>query len=192
MGFKKISLPHTKYAVPVYYLINTSEASANLARYDGIKYGVSAIKDSRLGEMSLADVYAETRGRGFGPEVKRRIMLGTYALSAGYYNEFYIKAQKARTLIKKDFDTAFGNVDLILAPTSPILPFKIGEKLDDPLGMYMADVLTAPVSLAGLPALSLPVRDSEQKLPIGIQIIAPPFMEAQIFATAKYIEKLLR
>jgi len=186
MGAKieDISLPHTKYALAVYYLIATSEASANLSRYDGIKYGLSYSSGT-----ALADVYFKTRGAGFGSEVKRRIMLGTYALSAGYYDAYYLKAQKVRNLIKLDFEKAFQKVDVIFTPTSPILPFKIGEKINDPLQIYLADFFTVSVSLAGLPAISLPVG-RVKNLPVGLQIIGKPFQEKEIFEVGKVMEGL--
>ncbi len=179
---EKINLPHTKYAVPAYYLIVDSEASTNLARYDGIKYGLSNKKGD-----TLKEVYSETRGEGFGNEVKRRIMLGTYALSAGYYEAYYLKAQKTRTLIAQDFYKAFDKVDVIMTPVAPTPPFKLGEKIADPLAMYLCDVFTAPVNLAGLPALSLPAGFSG-KLPVGLQIIGKPFEETTIFNIAKQAE----
>ncbi len=178
---EKINLPHTKYAVPAYYLIVDSEASTNLARYDGIKYGLS-----KKGE-TLKEVYSKTRGEGFGSEVKRRIMLGAYALSAGYYEAYYLKAQKTRTLIAQDFYKAFDKVDVIMAPVAPTPPFKLGEKITDPLAMYLCDVYTAPVSLVGLPALSLPAGVSGN-LPVGLQIIGKPFEEKTIFNIAKQAE----
>jgi len=180
----EVSLPHSQYALPCYYIIATSEASANLARFDGIKYGLSQPADD------LLDVYLKTRGKGFGQEVKRRIMLGTFALSAGYYEAYYLKAQKVRNLIKQDFADAFEKVDFIFTPVSPFPAFNLGEKIDDPLKMYLSDVLTVPINLAGLPAMSLPVgRDSEQGLPVGLQVIAKPFDESGIFQIAKILEK---
>ncbi len=179
---EEISLPHTKYAVSAYYLIVNSEASTNLARYDGIKYGLFEEGDN------LKEVYSKTRGQGFGSEVKRRIMLGTYALSAGYYQAYYLKAQKTRTLIAQDFYKAFEKVDVIMAPVAPTPPFKLGEKITDPLAMYLCDVYTAPVSLAGLPSLSLPAGFLG-KLPIGLQIIGKPFGEKTIFNIAKQAER---
>ncbi len=184
---EEISLPHTKYAIACYYIICTSEASANLARYDGIRYGLS--KDEE-GKSDLLDVYLETREEGFGPEVKRRIMLGTYALSAGYYEAYYLKAQKVRTLIKQDFEKAFQKVDVIFTPVSPFTAFKIGEKIEDPLAMYLSDVFTASVNLAGLPALSLPCSKLG-KLPVGLQIIGKPFRESEIFEVGRFIEKIV-
>jgi len=173
MGVKieEISLPHTKYALSAYYLIATSEASANLARYDGIRYGFSNNEAE-----SLLGVYLKSRENGFGREVKRRIMLGTYALSAGYYDAYYLKAGKVRTLIKEDFNKAFEKVDVILTPTTPTPAFKIGEKTKDPLSMYLADIFTVSVNLAGLPAVSVPVGFTNN-LPVGLQIIGKPFEE---------------
>lgn len=180
---KEISLPHTKYAIAAYYIINTSEASANLARYDGIRYGLSQGEETD----SLFEVYSKTREKGFGPEVKRRIILGTYALSSGYYDAFYLKAQKVRRLVANDFEDAFKEVDLILSPVSPFPAFKIGEKKDDPLSSYLCDIYTASISLAGLPALSFPLRT--EGLPVGLQIIGRHFEEKNIFKLAKAIEK---
>jgi len=178
----EISLPHTKYAISAYYLIATSEASANLARFDGIRYGLS-----EQGEDLLA-VYLKTKAKGFGPEVKRRIMLGTYALSAGYYDAFYLKAQKVRTLIKQDFEKAFKEVDVIITPTTPTTAFKIGEKAEDPLAMYLADVYTVSVNLVGLPAVSIPIG-SIDKLPVGMQIIGKPFEENKILKIGSFCQK---
>ncbi|MBI2644069.1 MAG: Asp-tRNA(Asn)/Glu-tRNA(Gln) amidotransferase subunit GatA [Candidatus Wildermuthbacteria bacterium] len=186
---KEISLPSVQYALAVYYIINTSEASANLARYDGIRYGYSPNKEKQNGELDLMGQYLQTRGRGFGSEVKRRIMLGTYALSAGYYDAFYLKAQKIRTLLKHDFEQAFKEVDLIAGPVSPFLPFRIGEKTADPLSMYLVDVYTVPVNLVALPAISVPVGKA-QNLPIGMQLIAQHFKESVLFRTAKVIERI--
>lgn len=176
----EISLPNTKYAVPAYYLICTSEASSNLARYDGIRYGLS-----QDGGESLIDVYLKTKEKGFGNEVKRRIMLGTYALSAGYYDAFYLKAGKIRTLIKDDFKKAFEKVDVIFSPVAPTPAFKLGEKTNDPLSMYLEDIYTAPVNLAGLPGLSIPVGKAGN-LPVGLQIIGNYFEERKMFGVAKY------
>ena len=174
----EVSLPHTPYALAAYYIINPSEASANLARYDGIKYGFSKK------EKSLIDVYLKTRGQGFGPEVRRRIMLGTYALSAGYYEAYYKRAQKVRTKMMEDFAKAFKKVDVLFTPTSPVLPFKIGERVTDPLSMYLVDVYTVSVNLAGLPALSMPVG-WVGKLPVGLQIIGQHFEENKILQIGK-------
>jgi len=174
-----IHLPHTEYALPVYYLIAPAEASANLARYDGIRFG------PRLGEgEDLWHMFTETRGRLFGPEVKRRIMLGTYALSAGYYDAYYGKAQKVRTLIKRDFDLAFEKVDVIAAPVAPTTAFKFGQHTDDPLAMYLEDVFTLPANLAGLPAIALPCGFDGMNLPVGMQLMAAPFQEEQLFHAA--------
>ncbi len=181
----EISLPHTKYAVATYYIIAPAEASSNLARYDGVKYGF------RAEAKNLLEMYKKTRGLGFGKEVKRRIMLGSYALSAGYYDAYYLKASKVRTLIKGDFEKAFQEVDLILTPTTPTPPFKLGEKLSDPLQMYLSDIFTIPVNLAGLPALSLPVGLTENHLPVGMQIIGPSFRDELVLALAYQIEKEL-
>ncbi len=172
---REIRLPHTEYAVPVYYLIAPAEASANLARYDGIRYGPREQADS------LWEVFRRTRGRRFGPEVKRRIMLGTYALSAGYYDAYYGQAQKVRTLIKGDFDQAFEQVDLIAAPVAPTTAFRLGEKQGDPLSMYLADIFTIPANLAGVPGMAFPVGFDRIGLPIGMQLMAPPFREDLLF-----------
>jgi aspartyl-tRNA(Asn)/glutamyl-tRNA(Gln) amidotransferase subunit A len=178
-----ISLPTTDYALAAYYLIAPAEASSNLARYDGVKYG------SRVaGARDVIDMYSKTRARGFGPEVKRRIMLGTYALSAGYYAAYYGKAQKVRTLVRRDFDAAFARVDVIVAPTTPNLPFKHGEK-EDPLAMYLNDVLTIPVNLAGLPGVSVRCGFSLAGLPIGLQFIGRPFDEATLLRAAHAYEQ---
>lgn len=181
MGAKivEVSLPHTQYALPAYYIISPSEASANLARYDGVRYGYS-VKETK----SLLDGYLKTREQGFGKEVRRRIMLGTYVLSSGYYEAYYLRAQKIRTLIKDDFDKAFKKVDVILTPTSPTPAFKIGEKAKDPLSMYLSDIFTVSVNLAGLPALSLPIG-YVGKLPVGLQIIGRIFEENKILEVGK-------
>ncbi|MCS7150141.1 MAG: Asp-tRNA(Asn)/Glu-tRNA(Gln) amidotransferase subunit GatA [Caldimicrobium sp.] len=182
---KEISLPHTKYAIATYYIIAPAEASSNLARYDGVKYGF------RAECKNLIELYKKSRSQGFGKEVKRRIMLGTYALSAGYYDAYYLKASKVRTLIKQDFEEAFKEVDLILAPTTPTPPFKLGEKISDPLQMYLSDIFTIPVNLAGLPCISLPVGLTEDSLPIGAQIIGPAFKDDLVLASAYSLEKEL-
>jgi aspartyl-tRNA(Asn)/glutamyl-tRNA(Gln) amidotransferase subunit A len=174
----EISLPHTELALPVYYLIAPAEASANLARYDGVRYGFSA-----QGE-SLWETYRQTRGQGFGPEVKRRIMLGAYALSAGYYDAYYLKAQQVRTLIRRDFEEAFRQVDVIACPTTPTTAFRIGEKADDPLSMYLSDVFTLSLNLAGMCGISLPCGFDGAGLPIGLQLIAGAFAEETILAAA--------
>ncbi|NWF78411.1 MAG: Asp-tRNA(Asn)/Glu-tRNA(Gln) amidotransferase subunit GatA [Chloroflexi bacterium] len=167
----EVSLPHTKYALAAYYILAPSEASANLARYDGVKYGFSERDASNVIETT-----EKTRQFGFGPEVKRRIMLGTYALSAGYYDAYYVKAQKVRTLIKREFDQAFEKYDALVTPTSPIVPFKLGEKLEDPMQMYLSDVCTLPINIAGIPAISIPAGFTDN-LPIGMQIMGKPFSE---------------
>jgi aspartyl-tRNA(Asn)/glutamyl-tRNA(Gln) amidotransferase subunit A len=174
----EISLPHTDYALPVYYLIAPAEASANLARYDGVRYGLRVDADSPI------EMYRATRGQGFGAEVKRRIMLGTYALSAGYYDAYYLKAQKVRTLIKADFDAAFDEVEVIATPVSPTTAFHIGAKTDDPLQMYLSDVLTMSVNLAGNCGISLPCGFDQAGLPVGLQLIGPALAEERILRTA--------
>ncbi len=179
----EVSLPHTPYALAVYYIIAPSEASANLARYDGVKYGFSY-----LDADSMWEAMEKTRQYGFGAEVKRRIMLGTYALSAGYYDAYYLKAQKVRTLIRQEFDQAFDKFDALVTPTSPTVPFKIGEKIDDPLQMYLSDVCTLPINIAGLPAISIPAGFADG-LPIGMQIIGKPFAEETILKIAYAYEQ---
>jgi aspartyl-tRNA(Asn)/glutamyl-tRNA(Gln) amidotransferase subunit A len=174
----EVSLPHTKYALAVYYILAPSEASANLARYDGVKYGFSERDASNVIETT-----ERTRQFGFGTEVKRRIMLGTYALSAGYYDAYYVKAQKVRTLIKGEFDQAFEKYDALVTPTSPIVPFKLGEKLEDPMQMYLSDVCTLPINIAGIPAISIPAGFAGN-LPIGMQIIGKPFSEETLLRIA--------
>lgn len=178
-----ISLPHTKYAVPCYYIIATAEASSNLARYDGVRYG-------HRSEMAptLADMYRRSRDEGFGTEVKRRIMLGTYALSAGYYDAYYLKAQKVRTLLARDFDAVFTQVDAIVTPTAPTTAFKLGEKADDPLSMYLADIYTVTADLVGIPGICLPCGNSSEGLPIGLQILGRHFDEATILRLAHAYE----
>ncbi|WP_324282543.1 Asp-tRNA(Asn)/Glu-tRNA(Gln) amidotransferase subunit GatA [Cyanobacterium aponinum UTEX 3221] len=173
---KEISCPRFRYGLPIYYIIAPSEASANLARYDAVKYGIRDESADNLLEM-----YTKTRAKGFGAEVKRRIMLGTYALSAGYYDAYYLKAQKVRTLIKQDFDNAFHDVDVLISPTSPTTAFKAGEKTDDPLSMYLSDLMTIPVNLAGLPGMSLPCGFDENNLPIGMQLIGNVLREDVLF-----------
>jgi len=199
--FKEISLPHTKYALSCYYIIMPAEASANLARYDGIRYARiprgSQTKRGSLADQrksALEEIYFRQRGEGFGPEVKRRIILGTFVLSAGYYDAYYAKAQKVRRLIKNDFDKAFEEVDVILTPVSPTPAFKIGEKIDDPLSMYLSDIFTIPVNLVGLPGISMPInsklKTQNSKLPIGFQLIGKPFHEDDILAIGEYYEKI--
>lgn len=180
-----ISLPHTKYALPAYYIIAPAEASANLARYDGVRYG---LRVSDPGD-SIDDFYEKTRAAGFGAEVKRRIMIGTYVLSAGYYDAYYKKAQRVRTLIARDFEQAYETVDAILTPTAPSAAFAIGEKMDDPVAMYLNDVFTVPSSLAGLPAVSVPAGLDSQGLPLGLQLIGKPFDEETVFKVAGVLEE---
>lgn len=175
---RSIQLPYTEYALPVYYLVAPAEASANLARFDGVRYGL------RVSSEDLLDMYRDTRGAGFGPEVKRRIMLGTYALSAGYYDAYYAQAQKVRTLIRRDFETAFESVDVIAAPVAPTTAFRIGEHTDDPLAMYLEDIFTLPANLAGIPGLAFPVGFDQQHLPVGIQLMGPPLGEPVLFRAA--------
>jgi aspartyl-tRNA(Asn)/glutamyl-tRNA(Gln) amidotransferase subunit A len=174
----EVSLPHTKYALAAYYILAPSEASANLARYDGVRYGFSE-RDAG----NVIETTERTRQFGFGPEVKRRIMLGTYALSAGYYDAYYLKAQKVRTLIKQEFDQAFEKCDALVTPTSPIVPFKLGEKLEDPMQMYLSDVCTLPINIAGIPAISIPAGFADN-LPIGMQIMGKPFSEETLLRIA--------
>ncbi len=183
---ERISLPHTEYALACYYIVAPAEASSNLARYDGVKYGYRAENYS-----GLIDMYMKTRAEGFGAEVKRRIMLGTYALSAGYYEAFYGRALKVRSLIKDDFLKAFQKVDVIVAPTSPTTAFRLGERLHDPLTMYLSDVFTIPVNLAGLPGISIPCGRDEGGLPVGVQIIGKHFREEEIFQVAYALESEL-
>jgi aspartyl-tRNA(Asn)/glutamyl-tRNA(Gln) amidotransferase subunit A len=179
-----VSLPHTQYAVACYYLIATAEASANLARYEGVRFGHRA--ESPQG---LFDLMSRSRAEGFGSEVKRRIMLGTYALSSGYYEAYYGKAQKVRTLIRDDFNTAFTNVDLLLTPVAPTAAFRLGEKLADPLQMYLSDIFTIPVNLAGLCGISVPAGASSNGLPIGMQLIGPAFGEETLLRAAHQFER---
>ncbi|MUV38606.1 Asparaginyl-tRNA synthase (glutamine-hydrolyzing) [Lentibacillus sp. JNUCC-1] len=182
--WEEVSLPHSKYAVAAYYLLSSSEASANLARFDGVRYGVRSEKAE-----NMIDMFKMSRSEGFGDEVKRRIMLGTFALSSGYYDAYYKKAQQVRTLIKRDFDEVLANYDVIVGPTAPTTAFKIGEKIDDPLTMYANDILTIPVNLAGNPALSVPGGFSEDGLPIGLQIIGRPFAEGTVYEAAYAYEQ---
>ncbi|MDD5679679.1 MAG: Asp-tRNA(Asn)/Glu-tRNA(Gln) amidotransferase subunit GatA [Candidatus Omnitrophica bacterium] len=179
-----ISLPHTKYAVSTYYIIAPAEASSNLARFDGVQYGARCA-DSK----NIIDMYMDTRSAGFGDEAKRRLMLGTYVLSSGYYEAYYLKALKVRTKIKEDFDRAFGECDFILTPTSPTAAFKMGEKANDPLSMYLSDIYTIPANLAGIPAISIPCGFTQKGLPIGLQILAKAFKEDTIFRAAHAFEK---
>ncbi|MDQ6746780.1 MAG: amidase family protein, partial [Candidatus Dormibacteraeota bacterium] len=177
-----VSLPHTDYGVATYYIIAPAEASSNLARMDGVRFGHSAPHT-----RTVAEQYFEARAQGFGPEVKRRIMIGTYALSSGYYDAYYLKAQKVRTLIKQDFDAAFANCDAILSATSPTVAFPIGAKMQDPLAMYLNDVLTIPADLAGIPAISIPCGLSEG-LPVGLQVIGPMWREDVVLRVARAYE----
>lgn len=180
----EISLPHTSYAIATYYLIAPAEASSNLSRYDGVRYGM------RVDGHDLVNMYETTRDQGFGAEVKRRILLGTHALSAGYYDAYYLTAQKVRTLIRRDFDQAFGQVDFIVTPTTPDCAFPLGSRDDDPIKMYLGDIFTATANLAGIPGLSMPVGLSEG-LPVGLQWLAPPFQESQLFQAAAALEAVL-
>src|SRR6202451_1430463 len=179
-----VSLPHTPYAIPTYYLVATAEASSNLARYDGVRYINPA-----NGGKTLSEMYRRSRDEGFGAEVKRRIMLGTYALSAGYYDAYYLKAQKVRTLLAQDFEEAFMKVDAIVTPTSPTAAFKLGEKVDDPLSMYLADIFTVTADLAGIPGISVPCGETKENLPIGLQILGKHFDEATILRVAHACEQ---
>ena len=181
---KRISLPHTKYALPTYYIIAPAEASSNLPRYDGVKYGFRSNTIKSLDEM-----YEMTRNEGFGKEVKRRILIGTYVLSAGYYDAYYLKAQKVRKLIANDFSEAFKECDFILTPTTPSAAFPIGEKEEDPIKMYLNDIFTVPASLAGIPGISIPFGKSREGLPLGVQILSKHFDEQTIFNAASYLEK---
>jgi aspartyl-tRNA(Asn)/glutamyl-tRNA(Gln) amidotransferase subunit A len=180
---REISLPHTDYAIGCYYIICTAEASSNLARYDGVRYTFRSPHSE-----TLADMYRNTRGEGFGPECKRRIMLGTYVLSSGYYDAYYLKAQKVRTLIARDFSEAFGEVDAIVTPVSPFPAFRLGEKLEDPLAMYLSDIYTITGSLAGIPCMSLPCGNTAAGLPVGMQILTRHFNEEGMFRLAGAFE----
>ncbi len=179
---KPISLPNSPHAIATYYIVATAEASSNLARYDGVRYG------HRARAAQLLEMYERTRAEGFGAEVKRRIMLGTYALSAGYYDAYYLRAQKVRALIRRDFDNAFANVDAVVCPTSPTTAFRLGEKVDDPLAMYLNDIYTVPVNLAGLPGISIPCGFDQKRLPIGLQLIGKPFDEETLLRLAHAYE----
>jgi aspartyl-tRNA(Asn)/glutamyl-tRNA(Gln) amidotransferase subunit A len=178
-----VRLPHSDHAIAAYYIIATAEASSNLARYDGVRYGL------RVPGATLIEMYQKTRGRGFGDEVKRRIVLGTYVLSSGYYDAYYLKAQKVRTLIARDFANAFTEVDLIVTPTSPVPAFKLGERSDDPLSMYLADIYTVTGSLAGITGISVPCGATPDGLPIGMQIYAPAFSEDRLLQAAHAFEQ---
>jgi aspartyl-tRNA(Asn)/glutamyl-tRNA(Gln) amidotransferase subunit A len=185
LGCKRvpIRLPHTEYAIATYYIIATAEASSNLARFDGVRYGL------RAEASTLSEMYRKTRQKGFGAEVKRRIMLGTYALSSGYYDAYYLRAQKVRTLLARDFAEAFGRVDAIVTPTSPTPPFKLGERTADPLQMYLADIYTVTGSLAGLPGISVPCGTTSERLPVGMQILGPHFSEGRVLQIAHNFER---
>ncbi len=180
-----VSLPHTKYALPAYYIVAPAEASSNLARYDGVRYGLRELPDG----ANLQDMYAATRAAGFGDEVKRRILIGTYVLSAGFYDAYYTQAQKVRALIARDFENAFAQCDVLLAPTTPTAAFPLGDKLDDPLAMYLNDVFSVPASLAGLPAMSVPAGLNGDGLPLGLQIIGRPFDEQGVLNAGLAIEQ---
>jgi aspartyl-tRNA(Asn)/glutamyl-tRNA(Gln) amidotransferase subunit A len=177
-----ISLPHTKYALPAYYIVAPAEASSNLARYDGVRYGLRVPGDD------IISMYENTRSAGFGAEVKRRILIGTYVLSAGYYDAYYLKAQKVRTLIARDFEEAFGKVDALLTPTTPNAAFPIGEKTADPLAMYLNDIFTVTANMAGLPGISVPAGYDASGLPLGLQLIGKPFDEETLFKVAGVLE----
>jgi aspartyl-tRNA(Asn)/glutamyl-tRNA(Gln) amidotransferase subunit A len=181
---REVSLPHTRHALSAYYLIAPAEASSNLARYDGVRYGHRA-----AGAGGLRELYEKTRGEGFGPEVKRRIMLGTYALSAGYYDAYYLKAQKVRTRVRQDFDAAFAEVDVVLSPTSPVPAFKLGDKVAEPLAMYLIDALTIPCNLAGVPGLSVPCGFTSGGLPVGLQLLGRWFDEATLLRAGRAFER---
>ena len=192
----ELSLPHTEFAVPVYYIVATAEASSNLARYDGVQYGFRSHgtpldgargKDGR--GQNLIEMYARTRQEAFGEEARRRVLLGTFALSHGYFDAYYLKAQKVRTMIRRDFDTAFGSVDCIVTPTAPTPAFTVGEKTEDPLQMYLSDILTISANLAGIPGISVPCGFTKRSLPIGLQIVAPPFHEEQLLRVAHTYER---
>ena len=177
-----ISLPHTKYSLPTYYIVAPAECSSNLARYDGVRFGLREV------DSDLTHMYERTRAKGFGAEVQRRIMIGTYVLSAGYYDAYYLKAQKLRTLIARDFQTAFEKVDVVLTPTAPSAAFAIGEKMDDPIAMYLNDIFTVPASMAGLPGISVPAGLSHDGLPLGLQLLGQPFDEARMLNAAQFLE----
>lgn len=187
--FKEVSLPHTKYAVAVYYIIATAEASSNLARFDGVQYGFRAKDYEEEDSTPMISMYKHTRGNGFGLEAKRRIILGTYVLSSGYYEAYYLRALKVRTLIKKDFDDVFKEFDCVLTPTSPTPAFRLGEKLENPLAMYLSDIYTISVNLAGIPAISVPCGLTKEGLPIGLQILSAPFKEEDLFRVAYNFEQ---
>ncbi|MDG2204865.1 MAG: Asp-tRNA(Asn)/Glu-tRNA(Gln) amidotransferase subunit GatA, partial [Alphaproteobacteria bacterium] len=180
---KPVSLPHTKYALPAYYIVAPAEASSNLARYDGVRYGL------RVEGATLDEMYENTRGSGFGAEVRRRVMIGTYVLSAGYYDAYYVKAQQVRTIILNEFNTVFEDVDVLLTPTAPNAAFPIGAKMDDPVAMYLNDVFTVPANMAGLPGISVPAGLDKSGLPLGLQVVAKPFDEETMFRAADALER---
>jgi aspartyl-tRNA(Asn)/glutamyl-tRNA(Gln) amidotransferase subunit A len=181
---RPVSLPHTRFAVATYYVLATAEASSNLARFDGVRYGLRATGSDGKGAADLRAMYGATRDAGFGAEVKRRILLGTFVLSSGYYDAYYGKAQRVRTLVRRDFEQALREVDVLCSPTAPTPPFRLGEKIDDPLAMYLGDVYTLPASLAGVPAISVPCAMTKAGLPVGLQIIARPLEEASMLRIA--------
>jgi aspartyl-tRNA(Asn)/glutamyl-tRNA(Gln) amidotransferase subunit A len=185
---KEVTLPHTPYSVATYYIVATAEASSNLARFDGVRYGLRALPSS-VRKNGLLDMYEETRAQGFGDEAKRRIMLGTYSLSSGYYDAYYLRGQKVRTLIKNDLDEAFKGCDVILTPTSPNVAFKVGEKISDPLAMYLSDIYTIPANLAGIPAISIPCGFSKSGLPIGLQLMGKAFDEEMLLRVSYTYEQ---
>jgi aspartyl-tRNA(Asn)/glutamyl-tRNA(Gln) amidotransferase subunit A len=186
---KPVKLPHTRFAVATYYVLATAEASSNLARFDGVRYGLRVTESGGAGQPGaryhdLRSMYGATRDAGFGAEVKRRILLGTFVLSAGYYDAYYRKAQQARTLVRHDFDAAFREVDVVCSPASPTPAFRLGDKMDDPLSMYLNDIYTLPASLAGIPALSVPCAPTKSGLPVGLHVMARPLDEATMIAVA--------
>ena len=185
---KEVSLPHTPYAVAAYYIVATAEASSNLARFDGMRYGLR-VGPARVRKNALTDMYEETRSKGFGDEAKRRIMLGTYALSSGYYDAYYLRGQKVRTLIKNDLEEVFNGCDAIITPTSPTVAFKVGEKISDPLSMYLSDIYTIPANLAGIPAISIPCGFSKSGLPIGLQLMGKAFDEEMLLRVSYTYEQ---
>lgn len=187
--YKEVSLPNTEYAVPVYYIIATAEASSNLARFDAVQYGYRTDIKRLSGENKLIDMYKKSRGEGFGPEAKRRIILGTFVLSHGYYDAYYLRALKVRTLIKQDFDAVFDGFDCIVTPTSPTPAFKIGEKTENPLQMYLSDIYTISANLSGIPAISIPCGFTKKGLPVGLQILSRPFNEEMLFRVAHAYEQ---
>jgi aspartyl-tRNA(Asn)/glutamyl-tRNA(Gln) amidotransferase subunit A len=187
VSIEEVSLAHTEYAIPTYYVLAPAEASSNLARYDGVRYGFRSNSYENLSQM-----YIESRSNGFGAEVKRRIMLGTFVLSSGYYDAYYLKAQKVRSLIMQDFTKAFQKVDFLITPTTPTPAFKIGEKVADPLQMYLSDIFTVTANLAGIAGISIPVGLSSDNLPIGAQILSPPFAEDKLLHLAYALESALK